>query len=472
MQNFTRPGLHFLYERTWKPYAVSIKMLTGVLLFLGLIVSKTSLSQTGFPVCTKGHGQTFLPHCTSNDLSVSRAFLTGNCFCTAGETATGTLNFELTNKTGSTRASFAFFADLVEKDAGGTVLNTTYITDCAAPVPGGSTSIITFSTPVSYLCGSTLTLTNVYLAWTDASDNRQCPLAFCDIAPKCGTPADITITPLLTATATPSDACTGQSDGSLTVSASGGIPTYTYSLNVTTYQTSATFSGLPAGTKTVYVKDAASPTPCIYQFNVTVGSKACCVAPPKPTVCETPASLCGDGTASLTISNAVAGDTYYLTQDAGGVTTSKVASTSTLTFTGLTPGKNFSVYGQDIVTGSTCNGVAATCADLTGTCAESVTSKASVPSEKIEQSQTTVKAYPNPFSDEIKFVVTSPVGGRGNLEVYNMMGQKIKTVYQGFISSGTQTFALSLPRQQIANMVYVLRIGDKRLSGKILQINQ
>jgi hypothetical protein len=69
-------------------------------------------------------------------------------------------------------------------------------------------------------------------------------------------------------------------------------------------------------------------------------------------------------------------------------------------------------------------------------------------------------------------VVTTPIGGKGNLEVYNMMGQRVKTIYQGYISSGTQTFELSLPRQQIANMVYVLRIGDKRLSGKILQINQ
>jgi hypothetical protein len=53
-----------------------------------------------------------------------------------------------------------------------------------------------------------------------------------------------------------------------------------------------------------------------------------------------------------------------------------------------------------------------------------------------------------------------------------MMGQRVKTVYQGFISAGTQTFELSLPTQQIANLVYVLRIGDKKMSGKILQINQ
>jgi len=93
-------------------------------------------------------------------------------------------------------------------------------------------------------------------------------------------------------------------------------------------------------------------------------------------------------------------------------------------------------------------------------------------SELTTESQTTVKAYPNPFSDKIKFVVSSPVSGKGNLDIYNMMGQRVKTVYQGFIAAGTQTFELNLPTQQIANLVYVLRIGDKKMSGKILQINQ
>jgi len=29
-----------------------------------------------------------------------------------------------------------------------------------------------------------------------------------------------------------------------------------------------------------------------------------------------------------------------------------------------------------------------------------------------------------------------------------------------------------LPTKQISNLVYVLRIGDKKMSGKLLQINQ
>ena len=86
--------------------------------------------------------------------------------------------------------------------------------------------------------------------------------------------------------------------------------------------------------------------------------------------------------------------------------------------------------------------------------------------------QLAVKAYPNPFSDRIKFVVSSPKAGQGSLEVYNSLGQKVKSVYSGFIAAGTQTFDLNLPVRQTSNLIYVLRVGDQKVSGKLLQINQ
>lgn len=86
--------------------------------------------------------------------------------------------------------------------------------------------------------------------------------------------------------------------------------------------------------------------------------------------------------------------------------------------------------------------------------------------------QTKVSAFPNPFSDKVKFVVNSSIAGKGSLEVYNMLGQKVKTVYQGHMITGTQIFELSLPGQKFSNLIYVLRIGDKRISGKLLQLNR
>ncbi|MBX2908800.1 MAG: T9SS type A sorting domain-containing protein [Chitinophagales bacterium] len=52
--------------------------------------------------------------------------------------------------------------------------------------------------------------------------------------------------------------CNGRSDGSITITALGGTPPYSYQLNNQTYQSSNIFSGLAAGNYTYTVKDAAN----------------------------------------------------------------------------------------------------------------------------------------------------------------------------------------------------------------------
>ena len=67
----------------------------------------------------------------------------------------------------------------------------------------------------------------------------------------------LTAPPVLTLTGTATAvACNGTANGSLTVTASGGIAPYTYSLNGGTFSPVSTFSGLSAGTYTLQVKDA------------------------------------------------------------------------------------------------------------------------------------------------------------------------------------------------------------------------
>jgi hypothetical protein len=83
-----------------------------------------------------------------------------------------------------------------------------------------------------------------------------------------------------------------------------------------------------------------------------------------------------------------------------------------------------------------------------------------------------VQAFPNPFRDQVRFEVNSPVSGKGSLDVYNSLGQKIKTVFQGNIIKGNQSFQLKLTQHQVSNLVYVLRVGGQQVSGKILQVNQ
>jgi hypothetical protein len=82
---------------------------------------------------------------------------------------------------------------------------------------------------------------------------------------------------------------------------------------------------------------------------------------------------------------------------------------------------------------------------------------------------TKVMAAPNPFNDRIRFSLQSAVSGRGSLELYNMLGQRVKVVYQGFIQKGqVQTIEYSVPAAQRTNLIYIFRVGDQRVTGKLV----
>jgi hypothetical protein len=197
-------------------------------------------------------------------------------------------------------------------------------------------------------------------------------------------------------------------------------------------------------------------------IKITVGA-----IPGKPEFTITQPSLCGPSTGSINICQTIVGYNYLVP----GKTT-KSGDGNAYSFTGLGAGTNPTLEVVNATGG--CSSGTFTCSDAVSVCSTSSSSRARTDAITSEStlSETTVKAYPNPFSDRVKFLVTSSEGGNGSLEVYNMMGQKVKTVYTGFIAAGTQTFELGLPSQRVANLVYVLRIGDKKVTGKILQVNK
>jgi hypothetical protein len=180
---------------------------------------------------------------------------------------------------------------------------------------------------------------------------------------------------------------------------------------------------------------------------------------------------CLETTFKVEVTSPVNGSTYTLRQLTGGLgpltkTAPADVVAGKIVFEGLTVGKGYRV--TETSSGG-CISAPATCGDFSGVTGARMNQQ----SIAGQETQTTmVKAYPNPFSDKIKFVITSPISGDGSLDVYNMMGQRVKTVYNGFIAEGTQIFELSLSTKQVANLVYVLRIGNKQMTGKILQMNQ
>ena len=66
-------------------------------------------------------------------------------------------------------------------------------------------------------------------------------------------------------------------------------------------------------------------------------------------------------------------------------------------------------------------------------------------------------------------MVNSPQAGYGTLEVMNMLGQKVKTVYQGHINAGGQNFEMVLPGGRNASLFYILRMNGKVVTGKLVQ---
>jgi hypothetical protein len=360
----------------FKPWQIDRNAMAILTFCLTVLFMGEALAQnTTMPICTKGKNNTYTPHCTSKDLAVTGAFLTAEeCNCEIVldsdgnniSTVDATLNMTLFNKTGSVRTSFAFFAILERTFDGETTKE--YITRCKTGVPAGIESTISFDDPLTVKCGETLKLTNVYLAWTDASDNaaRQCPLSFCDISPKCGKPQDIIIRPLLTASATPDLACEGQSDGSITVNPVGGIAPYKYSLDGITYFTPNlgenfyTFKDLAADSYTIYVKDSATPTNCVHYFDFVLEDEPCCVPPTITTEPDNDADCIG-GSASFTFSYTdgdPAADIKWQVSTDGGITWDYVSGspysgeqTNTLTITPLTSEMNGYMYSAELISG-------------------------------------------------------------------------------------------------------------------------
>ena len=247
------------------------------------------------------------------------------------------------------------------------------------------------------------------------------------------------------------------STGSIVVTSPLGIG-ITYSINGTDYQSSTTFPTVPPGTYSI----TARLNSCTSSgTSKTINPAPAAASAPLLCILQQP-DLCGNSTGSLRVTFPT-GTGYQYSKDNGA---NWQANTD---FTGLAAGSNPSIKVKNA---DGCISAATSCSSADPSCLSSTTLKTSIAPENITTSQTTVKAYPNPFSDKVRFELTSPVAGNGNLEVYNMMGQRVKTIYQGFISSGTQTFELNLPTRQVASLIYVLRIGDKKITGKLLQINQ
>lgn len=245
-----------------------------------------------------------------------------------------------------------------------------------------------------------------------------------------------------------------------------------FSINSTTpadfTNSTGVFAGLAAGD---YVIRAKNSDGCISEgITKTVNEQP---ASPTFTVCITQPTLCSKG--SLTI-YALGGTSFQYSIDGGTTYSPATATTSPYTFNNLVTGD---VTGVKVKNSDGCASSIVTCANLgnyldvnCGGSAGTTQKQTPVKSTTIATIQDpVVNAYPNPFNDRVKFVINAPAAGNGSLDIYNVMGQKIKTVYQGHINTGNNSFELTIPKKQQATLIYIFRVGDKKITGKLLQLN-
>jgi hypothetical protein len=84
-----------------------------------------------------------------------------------------------------------------------------------------------------------------------------------------------------------------------------------------------------------------------------------------------------------------------------------------------------------------------------------------------------VTAYPNPFSNKVRFIIQSPKAGRATLEVYNMLGQRMATLFEGQLSANeTRNVDFNAPVNHRTNLIYMLRMNGEQISGKLMSTKQ
>ena len=196
---------------------------------------------------------------------------------------------------------------------------------------------------------------------------------------------------------------------------------------------------------------------------------------------KAPAS-CADPYFSVEIPLSVDGAKYVVTQgDPATYNEEQTGDGGTLTFTGLTPGGGFKVTAttETAACPSTTECAAAagrpgnpvTETKATSPVNNSLTSKIADIYKIALESPTKVNATPNPFTEKVRFDLVSGLSGYGTLELYNVVGQRVGIVYQGYIQAGRPLVReYSVTKESRGNLIYVFKVGDQQVTGKLINL--
>jgi len=426
--------------------------------------------------------------CTSNDVQIVRAYLSninGTALGSDYVCGSGDVYLSLVLSTNTPRIGVSIYTDIYTWDAAQQKpgANTNHpVSQCFGDNLKGNNNIVTFQTPIVWDC-QPIVLMNTYTAWGTGNTNFCTGSAFqCGGTPsKCHSLLPGQFIPIETPSTTPASgskcsevAGSYQASFDLTSFESSMVSTpgsynFTFFTNIdmaSNHQiTDPTSYTAVAASTTIYVHvcDKAHTDACSNEtITLTVNPK-----PGLPSFTLTQPTLCGTSTGSINICQTASGMDYKLG------TTIISGDGSAKAFTSLAAGSNPKFVVIDHTTG--CVSDTFSCANALADCptaSASLSQRTTVTTHEPQQTLPTVKAYPNPFDNKVTFEVNVATAGDASLEIYNAMGQKLKTVYQGHLNAGKQLFELAMPKQQQATLIYVFRSGDKKISGKLLQINK
>jgi hypothetical protein len=80
-----------------------------------------------------------------------------------------------------------------------------------------------------------------------------------------------------------------------------------------------------------------------------------------------------------------------------------------------------------------------------------------------------LKVYPNPFDDEVRFEFISPLAGKTRIDIYDISGRLVQTIFDDFVEAGTNYNASFRPEAEVSGMYfYRMKLGDMVYNGKLV----
>jgi hypothetical protein len=319
----------------------------------------------------------------------------------------------------------------------------------------------------------------------------------------------ITVNPSQTA----SILCFGNQSGAISVNATGGNSSYTYSIDGTNYVSSTTFTSLTAGTYTVYAKDGNN---CVGQSTVTITEPTALNLNAIPTMITCNGSDNGiitaagnggtlpyqyslDGTnffSLSTINNLSAGSYTVTVKDANGclktfttsiteptavvanaVSTASTGTNGTITASatgGLTP-YTYSINGTNYFSGSLFSNLAPGtytiyAKDNNGCISTfSVVVESTIGLEEFDGTFQVVKLYPNPNNGIFELEVNGILGNDLTCKLFNVNGQEV-AAFKVDVLNGKASKTIEMSRKLAAGSYYLgIYNGNKAIVKQFIK---